>query len=307
MRHTMFQKRKIFDSIGPEKRTVWGPILPILAIVFLFIGQMATIVPAVETGLMAEEDFEKYPNIIYMLFVPFSAIILITMLWVRFFEGRTQESIGAAFSSNSFRDFRLGYGYGLFMAFIIVCGIWGLGGYERENNAAFELSDSIPLVILLFGFLVQAGAEEYLFRGWLFSRLAERYSVFVGIVGNAVIFALIHLPIVDFSNTSILMLVLSISMSLLFSIFLSLIVLKQKSIWGAVAWHAAWNWLFINMFGLATTGTELGLNPMIADLKAVETAPVWLTGGLIGPEESILTVIMLVVGSILIAKKKIFK
>lgn len=307
MRYAIFQKREIFDSAGPRKRTAWGPILPFLAIVFLFIGQIVTLAPVFEAGLMAEEDLERYPNIIYMLFVPFSAIILITTLWVRFFEGRTLASIGVVFSSNSFRDFRIGYGYGLLMAFVIVSGIWGLGGYELENNAAFQMSDSIPIAILLLGFIVQAGAEEYLFRGWLFSRLAERYSVFVGIVGNTLVFVLIHLPVVDFSKTSILMVVLSISMTMLFSIFLSLIVMNQKSIWGAVAWHAAWNWFFINGFGLATTGIELGLNPMIVDLKAVETAPVWLSGGLNGPEESILTIIVLAVGCILVAKKKIFK
>lgn len=78
---------------------------------------------------------------------------------------------------------------------------------------------------------------------------------------------------------------------------------RQKSIWGA----AAWNWFFINGFGLATTGIELGLHPLIVDLKAVETAPVWLSGGLDGPEESIVTVIVLAVGGGLVAQKKIFR
>lgn len=307
MKNAMFEKRKIFDSIGPIKRATWGPMLPFLAIAFLLIGQIITLVPVFETGLIIEEDLEKYPNIIYMLFAPFSAIILVTVLWVRFFEGRTLASMGVVFSSNSFRDYRIGYGYGLLMALFIVCGIWGLGGYELESDATFQISDSIPLVILLFGFMVQSGAEEFLFRGWLFSRLTERYNLFVGIAVNSGFFVLMHLPGVDFSNTSLLMLALGVSMTILFSIFLSLIVIKQKSIWGAAAWHAAWNWFFINGFGLATTGIELDLNPMIVDLKAIDTAPVWLSGGLDGPEGSVLTVIIIAVGCILIAKKKIFK
>jgi len=307
MEHPIFEKRKIFDSPEPAKRTVWGPVLPFLAIIFLFMGQIITLVPVFEAGLIAEDDLEKYPNIIYMLFAPFSAIILIVVLLVRFFEKRPLASTGVVFSGSPFRDFRVGYGYGLLMALLIVCGIWGLGGYELESAARFQLSDSIPLVILLFGFMVQSGAEEYLFRGWLFSRLAERYSVFVGILVNAVIFVLVHLPGVDFSNTSTLMLVLGITMTMLFSIFLSLIVLNQKSIWGAAAWHAAWNWFFINGFGLATTGIELGLNPLIVDLKAVESAPLWLSGGLDGPEGSILATIVLAIGCVLVAKKKMFK
>jgi membrane protease YdiL (CAAX protease family) len=307
MKHTIFEKRMIFDSTGSRKRTTWGPMLPFLAIVFLVMGQIITLVPVFENGLIAEEDLTKYPNIIYMLFAPFSAVILLIALWVRFFEGRTLASIGVVFSSHSFRDYRIGYGYGLLMALVIVLGVWGLGGYELESDATFQMSDLIPLVILLFGFIVQSGAEEYLFRGWLFSRLAERYSVFVGIAVNAGIFVLMHLPGVDFANTSTLMLVLGVSMTMLFSVFLSLVVIKQKSIWGAAAWHAAWNWFFINGFGLATTGIELGLNPLIVDLKAVDTSPLWLSGGLDGPEGSFLTAIVLAVGCVLVAKKIMFK
>ena len=303
----MFEKRMIFNTTGPIKRATWGPMLPFLAIVFLVMGQIITLVPVFENGLIAEEDLTKYPNIIYMLFAPFSVIILLISLWVRFFEGRTLASIGVVFSRNSFRDYKIGYGYGLLMALIIVLGIWGLGGYRIESDATFQTSDLIPLVILLFGFMVQSGAEEYLFRGWLFSRLAERYSVFVGIAVNAGIFVLMHLPGVDFANTSTLMLVLGVLMTILFSVFLSLVVIKQKSIWGAAAWHAAWNWFFINGFGLATTGIELGLNPIIVDLEAIDTAPLWLSGGLDGPEGSFLTAIILALGCVLVVKNKIFK
>ena len=305
MKHSLFEKRKIFDSQRDPKRTAWGWALPILSIVFLFIGQLITVVPVFETGLIPEDDIEKYPYIIYMLFAPFSAIIFLIVLWVRFFEGRDLASSGIVFVKNSLRDYGIGYVYGLFMALIIVLSIWGLGGYGLESKDAFLIADSIPLLILLIGFAVQSGAEEYLFRGWLFSRLAERYNVFTGIALNAAIFTLMHLPGIDFTNTP--MVILFISMTTLFSLFLSFMVIRQKSIWGAAAWHAAWNWFFINGFGLATTGIELDLNPLLFDLKAIDGAPLWLSGGYQGPEGSVLTVIVLLIGCLLIARKKIFK
>ena len=307
MTHSLFEKRKIFDSTRIPKRTTWGWALPILSIVFLFIAQIITVVPVFETGLIPEDDIEKYPYIIYMLFAPFSAIVLLIALWVRFFEGRDLASSGIVFFKDSFRDYGIGYVYGLGMAFIIVLSIWGLGGYELESNNAFLISDSIPLLILLIGFAIQSGAEEYLFRGWLFSRLAERYNVFIGIVVNAAIFALMHLPAIDYSTTSIVMPLLFVAMTILFSIFLSLMVIRQKSIWGAAAWHAAWNWFFINGFGLATTGIELDLNPILFDLITIDSAPLWLSGGDQGPEGSVLTVIVLLIGCLLIVRKKIFK
>ena len=304
MTYSLFEKSKIFDSTRTPKRITWGWALPILAILFLFIGQIITIVPIVETGLIHPDDIEKYPNIIYMLLAPFSALILLIALWVRFFEGRDLASSGIVFFKNSLSNYGIGYAYGLFMALVIVLSIWGLGGYELESNDAFSISDSMPLLFLLIGFAVQSGAEEYLFRGWLFSRIAERYNLFVGIVVNAAIFTLMHLPAIDFANTPIVMPILFISMTTLFSIFLSFMVIRQKSIWGAAAWHAAWNWFFINGFGLATTGIELGINPLLFDLKAVDSAPLWLSGGDQGPEGSVLTVIVLLLGCLFNRKTK---
>jgi membrane protease YdiL (CAAX protease family) len=303
----MFERRQIFISTGPIKRSIWGPMLPFLAILFLLIGQLITIIPVVEMGLVSEDEMESYPNIIYMLFAPFLAMIFLNAFIIYFFEGRTLASIGVIKTGNSFKQYISGYGYGLLMALIIVCGIWGLGGYELESSDSFQFSDFVPHILLILAFIVQAGAEEYLFRGWLFSRLAERYNVFVGIAINAGIFVLVHLPGVDFANTTAFLLMLEVIMTVLFSVFLSLIVLKQRSIWGAAAWHAAWNWFFISVFGLATTGIELGLKPLVVDLKAVETAPIWMSGGLGGPEVTVATVVVLTLGCVLVAKNKILK
>lgn len=306
MKHPLFKKHNLFNSAAPIKRAAWGPVLPFLAILFLILGQLLTLVPIFELDLIPEEELETYPNIIYMLLAPFSAIILLITLWVRFFEGRKTESLGVGIKKGWFKQFGIGYGVGLLMAFVIVFAVWGLGGYELESGAGFQWSDALPLIILLFGFIVQSGAEEFIFRGWLFSRVTERYNLFVGIAVNAAIFILMHLPGVDFANDSAVMITLGILMSLLFSVFLSLLVIKQQSIWGAAAWHAAWNWFFINGFGLATTGIELGLNPMLVDLKPAETAPTWLSGGEEGPEGSILTIIVLF-GACLIVSYQINK
>jgi hypothetical protein len=85
---------------------------------------------------------------------------------------------------------------------------------------------------------------------------------------------------------------------MLFSVFLSLLVIKEKSIWGAAAWHAAWNWMFITWFGLPTTGIELNLVPLVSDLMPAPEAAVWLTGGTDGPEGSVLALIVLALGCV---------
>jgi hypothetical protein len=60
--------------------------------------------------------------------------------------------------------------------------------------------------------------------------------------------------------------------------------------------------MFITCFGLPTTGIDLGLAPLLADYMPAPDAPFWLTGGADGPEGSVLTPIVLVVGSLILAR-----
>jgi hypothetical protein len=110
------------------------------------------------------------------------------------------------------------------------------------------------------------------------------------------VFTLMH---VDVDNTAALGfkgIVIFTSTTLLFALFLSLMVVRERSIWGAAGWHASWNWMFITCFGLPTTGIDLGLAPLLANYMPAPDAPFWLTGGADGPEGSVLTPIVLGAG-----------
>lgn len=126
-------------------------------------------------------------------------------------------------------------------------------------------------------------------------RISERYGIWAGVIANSLLFTLMHVEVDGFESTPPVMFAIFTSTTLLFSIFLSLLVIRQQSILGASAWHAAWNWIFITWFGLPTTGIELGLSPLVADLTPIEGKAEWLTGGIAGPEGSILTLLVLAV------------
>ena len=59
--------------------------------------------------------------------------------------------------------------------------------------------------------------------------------------------------------------------------------------------------MFITWFGLPTTGIELGLTPLVADYMPAPDTAVWLTGGADGPEGSVLTPIVLLVGTLVLS------
>lgn len=288
-----------FSDKAENSRRTWFWAIPILLPVFLVGGQILALLPARWANLLNAETIETYPTILYFLVASFAAGFAILALWIRYFERRGLASIGIAFAPAAKGHFSKGYVYGLAMAAISVVGVWAVGGYTIESPQDFAQVSYIPIALLCFSFIVQSSVEEFFFRGWMLSRLAERFGIWTGILGNGALFTLMH---VDFEAAfDPLPFAIFAVMTMTFSIFTSLLVVRQKTIWGAAAWHAAWNWSFITWFGLPTTGIALDVKPLWVDLMMREGAPEWLTGGSDGPENSIITSVVLIACCVLAA------
>jgi membrane protease YdiL (CAAX protease family) len=283
----------IFEKRPMGARRVWVVATPFLLIAFLLTGQILTLLPAKYSGLITKENVEAYPHILYMLAVSFSGAAAVLLLWIRYFERRSPASVGIVFERGAASRFARGYGVGLAMASAAVVTIWALGGYEMETPQKFAEVSYIPILLLSVGFIVQSSVEEILFRGWMLERISDRYGVWAGILGNSAMFTLVH---VEPGATDPIQIANFLCMCFAFSIFLSLLVVQAKSVWGACAWHAAWNWVFITWFGLPTTGIALDLKPLWVDLTVRQGARQWLTGGATGPEDSIVTTVILIIG-----------
>lgn len=292
-------KENIFSEQAIGIRTNWLIALPFLTLLFFIVGQLIAVIPVFETGLLDPETIETYPSILYMLFGPFTMILVLLVCWVKFFEKRTISGLGIQFSHPMKSEVLQGLFVGLTMATIIVGSIYFIGGYEIEENQAITFLNIIPPLLLFLGFSLQATVEEIIFRGWLFSRITEQKGVVIGVLGSSILFTLIHLLAFDFENSTTLNLMIFSGMTFVFSVFLAIVTLHQKSIWFASAWHAVWNWLFISGFGLPTTGIALDIRPLVADFDTVISTPVWLSGGTDGPENSIVTLIVLILASVI--------
>lgn len=287
---------KIFPEEHTDRRHTWVWAVPILVILVFLVGQLSVLLPAKILGLITRETVETYPTVLFLIIGSFAMVAVLFTIWVKLFERRSMASVGLILSRQSIKTFVGGYGNGLLMGSAVVFGVLSLGGYGLEADTGDKSLDLVPIVILMMAFILQSGTEEMVFRGWMMGRIAERYGIWVGIVGNSLLFTLMHVEVGNFESTPPVMIALFTSMTLLFSIFLSLLVIRQKSIFGASAWHAAWNWIFITWFGLPTTGIELGLSPLITDLTPIEGKAEWLTGGTTGPEGSVMTLLVLAIG-----------
>ena len=63
-------------------------------------------------------------------------------------------------------------------------------------------------------------------------------------------------------------------------------VLRSGNLWGAMGWHAGWNWWLATAFELPVTGIDAHLPALVVALRPL--GPDALTGGAEGPEGSVL-------------------
>ncbi|PYP90672.1 MAG: hypothetical protein DMG65_10765 [Candidatus Angelobacter sp. Gp1-AA117] len=138
-------------------------------------------------------------------------------------------------------------------------------------------------VFLLVGLL-----EEYLLRGYLLYTLADGIGFWPAAIVLAALFALGHSR--NSGETRI-----GVIMTALFAIFASVTLWRTGNLWLAVGAHAGWDWGESFFFGTNDSGLPAQghlLNSHIA-------GPDWLSGGTVGPEGSLLTLILMLVMTML--------
>ena len=288
----------LFESPSHRSRTTWIWAVPVLVFGLFIAGQLLVLLPAKVLGLISRETVETYPTVLFLIVGAFAAASILFILWIRLFERRGLSSAGLKVGVDTGRYYVRGFFVGLLMAAAVVYGVRIVGGYSVESPTNLMGSDLGPILILMVAFMLQSGTEEFVFRGWMMGRIAERFGLIAGVVGNSTLFTLMHVDIEHLASLGVSGIVIFVSGTLLFSVFLSLLAIHEKSVWGAAAWHASWNWMFITWFGLPTTGIDLGLTPLVADYMPAPDSAVWLTGGLDGPEGSFLTPAILALGCV---------
>lgn len=280
----------------PGHRRTWTVAAIVLVVVFMVLGQLLAVLPAVALGYISMEGQgpEGWPMMAYILAVAFGLTAVMTLLWVRFFERRSLATIG--FNGRALPRFVRGYLVGLAFLAATVGIIWAAGGYRVEAGGAFMAASVpaalLPIAVLFIGFIIQGSTEEIVFRGWLMQLIASRHGLVIAMVANAVLFGLVHASNIEPSKE----LWAGVANIVLFGVFIGLYAMREGSIWGVCGWHAAWNWLLGLGFGLEVSGQVIDTPPLITDLATRAEAAWWLTGGDFGPEASVVTTAVLLAG-----------
>jgi len=222
------------------------------------------------------------------------AFVLITPLtyfayvfYVRWFEGRTATELGF---SNAWKEFGIGalIGFGLFCLVILV--LW-LMGYYRVTS--FELV-TLTLFGSLLGAFVSAWAQELIFRATIYRITEEWLGTWWALIISALLFGLIHLTSAGATFVS------ALAVALEAGVILGAAYTLTHRIWMALGLHMAWDFANDGIFGVGIAG-QTGAK-LTGLLQATLNGPKLFTGGNLGVEASILTLIFMLLAGILILR-----
>lgn len=287
---------ELYAARKPGHRRTWTAAAMVLAVVFVILGQLIAVIFGQTTGIGSSKGpAGEWGQLVYLLFVAFGLGALINLAWVRFFERRELKTIG--FNGRGLQRFVRGYGIGLAFLAGVVGVIWALGGYAVEGGGALQSATVgaalVPIGLLMLGFIVQGSTEEIIFRGWLMQLIASRHGLWLAVILNSALFSLMHGSNIAPSRE----LFLGLANIVLFGLFISLYAAREGSLWGVCGWHAAWNWLLGLGFGLEVSGEAVKTTPLLVDLSTNTDVAWWITGAAFGPEASVVTTVVLLIGT----------
>ncbi len=275
----MWMDKQLYSDDPARGWLPWGALAPVLAMVLVVLAILPIDVLMRHHGLVGKDEaFTDVWAFAFFLFAAFSLLLLLIVGWTTLAERRTLASIGLGGRhtlATLFKQLALGVA----VSGLVVLMIAAMGGYRSGAwfPAFGSAADLAAICLLLAGFIVQSGAEELLFRGWLLSVLTRKFNLLLAVLISSALFTLLH-----FSPDANLFAHLN---SFLFSVFACYLVFIYRNVWAAAGFHAGWNWLIGTGFDLPLTGIDLQIAPLLVQLAP--TGPSWLNGGSGGPENTL--------------------
>lgn len=180
------------------------------------------------------------------MYLSFIGIWTLTLLYLRFTKKNRPilQAVGRNAAGNNWKNLLLGTALGFGLNGICILAAW----INKDISLYYDSFRPVSFVIIFIAVFVQSSAEELVCRGFLYQRLRRSYqNPAVAIIGNSLLFALLHL-----TNEGVT--ILSVLNIFIVGILFSFIVCYMDSLWCAMAMHASWNFTQNILFGLPNSG-----------------------------------------------------
>ena len=182
----------------------------------------------------------------FQVLVLIGPAVATTCLLAAFIAYRERASVRAFIRGNA-SDLIVGAGLGIAF-WLCTIGLAYVDGGIRPGLIATGAAAAIPFITLL-GWLPQAFSEEFVFRGWLLTRLRSRLNLSASVLVSAGIFAVAHGLNPDTTLIAYFNLFLA-------GLWFALMAIRTGGIAAPMMAHLAWNWLELSGFGLLAKGDE---------------------------------------------------
>jgi uncharacterized protein len=175
----------------------------------------------------------------------------------------------------------------LLMAAMYGLRVFAVGHLAMHGVRVVKFAAFWAAFFLLVGFF-----EEFLLRGYSQFTLTRAIGFWPGAVVLSCTFGLIHIRNEGEQWPGLLAVVV-------IGFFFCLTLRRTGSLWFAVGFHAAWDWGETFFYSVPDSGTMFPGHL----LKSSFHGPVWLTGGMVGPEGSVLCFVVMGVVSVMFARR----
>ena len=173
------------------------------------------------------------------------------------------------------------------MLLMFALGAYDLGAYRGLQAGLLDAAGLIVIAAVL---------EEVVYRCILFRMLENALGTVPAMWLQSLVFALMHIANIE-DRASTQELVTTVVAGTLIGAFWTLVFVHTRNLWAVAANHAAWNYTII-LAGVPLSGIESWrqLAPLASNCRDPACGPTWLTGGVFGPEDSLVTTAMVAVG-----------
>jgi uncharacterized protein len=214
--------------------------------------------------------------------------ILIPMLIATFVMSRIEHRPMADYGLPLYDAFRRRFWVGALVGFLSLTLVLAIIFAGKDFHVAISPA---PLGSIIFGGVAFAIAmvvvgltEEFLYRGYALTTLAQGIGFWPAATLLSLVFATLHATNAGESP-------LGIVQVYVFAIAMCYTLWRTGNLWFAVGFHSAWNWAETFFFGVPNSG-HLSDSSF---LNGTLSGPVWFAGGSDGPEGSFLALLVLAV------------
>ena len=206
-----------------------------------------------------------------------STFVLLTTYWVLFrnYEGREITELS---KENLLKEGLIGLSTGALSIGLVISILFVKGYYEIQS-----ILDPIYLLLSLVLFITLSAFEEVVFRGIVYRIAEESLGTNLALILSGMLFGLAHLPN---ENANAISVISAASGGILAGLLFSM----TRRLWLPIFFHAGWNWAQGSL-GVPFSGIE----EIPGFVQSSINGPVLITGGAFGPENSVLTIALVLV------------